>query len=49
MNRTSFFSSLDIHLLGISCMFLGTKIEDIYHIPLQEFVDKVGHQKYTSQ
>jgi hypothetical protein len=28
----------DLHLIGISSMFLATKLEDIYHIPLKDFV-----------
>ena len=28
----------DIHLLGIACIFLATKIEDIYHIDMNTMV-----------
>lgn len=28
-------------------MFLATKIEDVYHIPLVDFVNRVGHKKFN--
>jgi hypothetical protein len=39
----------DIHLVGMVCMFLATKIEDIYQIPMKEFVQKVGHDKFSPE
>lgn len=28
-------------------MYIATKLEDIYHIPLEDFVKRVGHSKYS--
>lgn len=28
-------------------MFIATKLEDIYHIPLSDFVTRVGHNKFS--
>jgi hypothetical protein len=38
----------EIHLIGIAAMFISTKLEDIYHIPLRDFVFKVGHKKFSA-
>jgi cyclin B len=37
----------ELHLIGIACMFIATKIEDINHIPLHDFVARVGHNKFS--
>lgn len=29
-------------------MFIASKLEDIYHIPLSDFVNRVGHNKFTA-
>lgn len=36
----------DIHLVGIACMFIASKYEDIYHIPLVDFVERIAHNKF---
>ncbi|CAD8174729.1 unnamed protein product [Paramecium pentaurelia] len=41
------YSDQHLHLIGISSMFIATKLEDIYHIPLEDFVQRVGHNKYS--
>ena len=28
-------------------IFIATKLEDIYHIPLEDIVVRVGHSKYN--
>ncbi|CAD8113247.1 unnamed protein product [Paramecium sonneborni] len=42
------YSDNHLHLIGITSMFIATKIEDIYHIPLSDFVTRVSHNKYTA-
>ncbi|CAD8083676.1 unnamed protein product [Paramecium primaurelia] len=42
------YSDQHLHLIGISSMFIATKLEDIYHIPLEDFVQRVGHNKYST-
>lgn len=42
------YQDQDLHLIGVACMFLATKIEDIYHIPLGDFVTRIAHNKFTS-
>eukprot|EP01017_Pseudomicrothorax_dubius_P017209 TRINITY_DN19505_c0_g1_i1.p1 TRINITY_DN19505_c0_g1~~TRINITY_DN19505_c0_g1_i1.p1 ORF type:complete len:306 (+),score=48.12 TRINITY_DN19505_c0_g1_i1:196-1113(+) len=37
----------DVHLSGIAAMFIASKYEDVYHIPLRDFVDRVAHGKFT--
>lgn len=29
-------------------MFISTKVEDIYHIPLNDFVSRVSHNKFPA-
>lgn len=36
----------DVHLSGVAAMFLATKYEDIYHIPLRDFLTRVAHNKF---
>jgi hypothetical protein len=38
----------DVHLIGIASMLIATKYEDVYHIPLQDFVQHVAHNKFSS-
>ncbi|CAD8112505.1 unnamed protein product [Paramecium sonneborni] len=45
-SNTQYFDQ-NLHLIGISCMFIATKLEDIYHIPLEDFVQRVSHNKYS--
>ena len=39
----------DLHLLGISCMFLASKFEDITPLYLKTMVNKVSHGKVTKE
>lgn len=39
----------DLHLVGIASMFLASKYEDVYHIPLEDFVQRVGHDKFSAE
>ncbi|CAK57925.1 unnamed protein product (macronuclear) [Paramecium tetraurelia] len=41
------FSDSNLHLIGITSMFIATKLEDIYHIPLKDFVTRVSHNQYS--
>jgi len=27
----------DLHLIGVACMFIASKVEDVFHIPLNDF------------
>jgi cyclin B len=42
------YTDCDLHLIGITCMFIASKIEDVYHIPLKDFVSRVSHNKFTA-
>lgn len=42
------FTDSDLHLIGITCMFIASKIEDVYHIPLKDFVGRVSHNKFSA-
>ena len=37
----------DLHLIGITSMYIASKYEDIYHIPIKEFFLKVGFKKFS--
>ena len=39
----------ELHLLGISCMFLASKYEDITPLYLKTMVNKVSHGKVTKE
>jgi hypothetical protein len=39
----------DLHLVGISSMFLASKFYDVYPLKLKLIVEKVGHNKFPAQ
>ena len=36
----------DVHLIGVVCMYIASKLNDIYHIPLEEVFSKIAHRKF---
>jgi len=39
----------DVHLNGMAAMFISSKFDDVYHIPLKDFVERIGHSKFTGE
>ena len=39
----------DIHLIGITCMYISSKYEDSFPIPLRRFSEKASHGKYSTE
>jgi len=39
--------SSDLHLLGVVCMFLASKYEDVIPILMKTVLLKIGHGKFT--
>ncbi|CDW84091.1 UNKNOWN [Stylonychia lemnae] len=39
----------DIHLIGITSIFMSSKFEDVSHIEIEQLVSKAGHMKFTEQ
>jgi len=39
----------DVHLSGVAAMFLASKYDDVYHIPLKDFISRVSHNKFTAE
>ena len=39
----------NIHLLGIACMFLAAKYEEIYPFKMRHVYEKIGHRKLSKQ
>ena len=37
----------DVHLGGIACVYIASKINDIFHIPMDNIYERVGHRKFT--
>lgn len=46
-NKEKSVDKQSIHLIGITCMYIATKYEDIYPIRLHDFVHIIGYSKYT--
>ncbi|CAK83762.1 unnamed protein product (macronuclear) [Paramecium tetraurelia] len=42
------YSHNDLHLIGITSMFIATKLEDIQFIPLKQFVTKISRNKFST-
>jgi Cyclin, N-terminal domain len=41
------YGESDLHLIGIGAMFIASKIEDVYHIPMNDMVRRVAHNKFS--
>jgi hypothetical protein len=39
----------DIHLIGITCIFLASKFEDVIPIRMDCIVTKIGHEQFSAQ
>jgi hypothetical protein len=37
----------DVHLIGVASMFISSKCEDLYHIPLKDIIERVAHNKFS--
>ena len=35
----------DLHITGVTCMFMASKYEDIYPLKMKTVFEKIGHQK----
>ena len=41
------FHNEDVHLIGITCMFISSKFQEIYPLSLKNIIKKVGHNLFT--
>jgi len=39
----------ELHITGITCMFIASKYEDVYPLLLKTVFNKIGHQKITTE
>ena len=39
----------DLHLTGIACMFLASKVEEVLPIQMSEMIEDVGHFNFTKE
>jgi len=37
----------DLHLVGVASIFLASKLEDVYHIVLDDIYSKVAHKRFS--
>jgi hypothetical protein len=37
----------DLHLLGVTCMYIASKYEDIYPLKMSMVYEKIGHKKLS--
>ena len=35
----------DLHIIGVTCMFIASKYEDIYPLKMKMVHEKIAHQK----
>jgi hypothetical protein len=43
------FKNEDVHLIGITSMFISSKFQEIYPLSLKNFVHKVGHDIFSEE
>ena len=46
-NHSKKIRDKDVHVIGIACMLIATKYQDVIPISLSEFYRKVAHQEYS--
>ena len=39
----------DLHLIGVTCMFIASKFEEIYPVKLQIVHEKIAHKKLSKE
>jgi len=39
----------DLHVTGVTCMFIGSKFEDIYPLKMKTIYEKIAHKKLEMQ
>ena len=39
----------DIHLIGVACMFIACKYEEIYPVKLKTFYEKISHKRLATE
>jgi len=39
----------DLHILGVTCMFVASKYEDIFPLKMKTIFEKIAHQKLEIQ
>ena len=37
----------DLHIIGVTCIFIASKYNEIYPLRLKTIVEKIGHYKIT--
>ena len=46
-NSEESFEINDLHIIGITCMFIASKYNEIYPIKLNTVYEKIGHCKIS--
>ena len=39
----------ELHIIGMTCLFMASKYEEVIPLRLSTLVEKIGHSKYTNQ
>lgn len=47
-NSKTILKNEDIHLLGLACIYIASKYEDVYHIKIGHLAIKAAHGKYST-
>ena len=43
------FRNETVHLIGVACMFIASKFQEIYPISLKEFVHRIDHDQFNEE
>ena len=44
-NKVEMREISDLHIIGVTCMFIASKYEDIYPLKMKMVYEKIAHQK----
>ena len=45
--KTPYGYAKNIHLTGICCLFLASKYQDVWAIPMSNIMKEISHGKFT--
>ena len=46
---STIFRNETVHLIGVACMFIASKFQEIYPISLKDFVHRIGHDQFKDE
>ena len=49
MKTTKPHQPQEVHLTGVTCMYMATKFEEVHPLKLKTVYEKIGHRKLSTE